>query len=152
MNPSRSDSKMDVMTRPEAAVLSQIEDTFRSAKMVKPRKGFANRWLHLQRHQLLAERKRREAWLAFGNVTAILVILLVIVFTLWPMLEKPASILSMVIDPIVGLMTFIIVAFNVAFNFSQNISLLAWATVIFAFLGLTGLWVSFFSRISVSNR
>jgi hypothetical protein len=152
MNPSRYDANFEPMDRQESEAWLQIEQTLRTSKMVKPRNGFANRWLHIQRQQLLAERKRREAWLAFGNVTAILVILMVILFTLWPMLEKPASILSWVIDPIVGLFTVILVSFNVAFSFAQNISALAWATVGLAFIGLTGVWASFFNRITVGNK
>lgn len=153
MSQYRYEQKIDSpMTRDETAAWSQIENSFRAAQFAAPRKGFANRWMQVQyRHQLL-ERKHREAWLALGNATAIFAILGVIVVTLIPSFGLPGSILSSVIDFLLGTLTFLLMVVEISVSFLGAIPLLIWFTVALAFFALIAFWASLFSRVAMGNR
>lgn len=151
MNPYRFELRMDPMTREESAAWSKVEHSFRSAKLVSPRKGFVNRWLPVQRHQQLLERRHREIWLAVGNSLAILAILAVIAFTIWPVFQ-PASIFTSVLESIFDALTFVIVLIGVSLSFLQGFTLVVWFAIALAFFSLIALWTSLFSRVVVWNR
>lgn len=152
MNPYRYESKIGPMTRAESAAWPKIEKSFRSAKLVAPRKGFSNRWMHLQGQHQLVEKKRREIWLALGNGTAILAFLGVIAITIWPVFDLPGSIFTSALEIVFETLTFILVLADISLSVFQVFPLLVWFTIALAFFGLVALWASLFSRVTVENR
>jgi hypothetical protein len=150
--PQHLEAKMDPMTREESTAWSNIENSFRSTKLISPRKGFTNRWMHLQRQHARADQRHREAWLALGNGTAILAILFVIALTVFPVLTQQGTILSSLFEFVLDSFTFVIVAIDVLFTFIQALPLLAWFVIALAFFSLVALWASLFSRVAVGNR
>lgn len=147
MSQKRHDANLDPMTKGESAAWSKIEQSFGSAKLIGPSRGFASRWLLVQREQELAERKRREVWLAFGNGAAILVILGVIAITMWPLFSQPATLFASALESLLDGLTFFIVWIGVGLSLFQKFSAVAWFMMAFAFFGLVALWTSLFSRV-----
>jgi hypothetical protein len=151
MNPYRFESRMEPMTRQETSAWSEIEHSFRTAKAIGPRKGFANRWMHVQRQHQLIERKQREFWLALGNGTAIFAILGVIALTIWPIFQ-PTSIFTSLLESLLDTLTFVGVLAAAIISFLETFSLLIWFGAALGFFSLIAVWVSLFSRVAVGNR
>ena len=152
MKASRYKANLDSMTKAETAAWAKIEQNFHSVKLVGPRKGFAGRWLQTQHQQEIAERRNRELWLALGNGTAILAILGVIVFAIWPVFGQPASLLATALDALLDGLTFMMVCVSLGLSMIETFSLLVWLAMATAFFCLIALWASLFSRVIVSNR
>lgn len=152
MKESRYKSNAGMMTKAETDAWAKIELSFRAAMPVSPRKGFASRWLQVNRQQELEERKRRELWLALGNGTAVLVILGVISFTIWPLFSQPATLFASLLDSFLDGVTVVVIAIGFSLSVFQSLTMLAWLAVAIGFFSLVALWTSLFTRVMVANR
>lgn len=152
MKPYRFDANLDPMAKEESSAWSKIEYSFRSARPIAPRRGFADRWLKAQHSRDLVARKHRDLWLAIGNGTAILVILGVIAITLWPTIGQPASLFAGVLESLLDILRFVAVWFGVGLTLLQKLTPLVWFMVAMAFFGLIALWTVIFSRAYVESK
>ena len=139
----------DMLNPGEQAAWSKIEHSFSSVKPVKPRKGFATRWLLVEQKHALAEQKRRELWLAVGNGTAMLAILCVIAITLWPQFSLPGTVFAGALDSLLNGLAFLVASISLGLSLFRSFSLLVWLGVATAFFSLLAMWTALFSRTSV---
>jgi hypothetical protein len=147
MKPYPYDQESEMMTKEEQAAWSKIEEKLYSVKPIKPRKGFAGRWLLVSEKRELAERKHRELWLALANGTAILAILGVIAIFVWPVFSQPASFFVNAFESLLDGITFVVIFIGVGLSLVQDFPLIAWLLLAAAFFCLLALWASLFSRI-----